>query len=188
MALFFISYSRADQVKVDAVVDALKAHNHSVWLDRRSIPVGHKWELAIGLGIAGADAVLVLVSKTSLASKWMRREIDLANERGGPIFPALLEPLKSSTLPAALRERQAIPLFPSLKDGLERLLDDLPPGTPDGRRIPFFVDHPRLPGFVGRDATLEALDRLLQTAGAVGVRPAAVSGKGGICKNQLEFE
>jgi hypothetical protein len=55
-------------------------------------------------------------------------------------------------------------------------------------RAPFRVPFLRNPGFVGRDDDLARLHDLLQKGGAVGVRPAALTGMGGIGKTQLAVE
>jgi len=53
---------------------------------------------------------------------------------------------------------------------------------------PFLVPFLHNPSFVGRDDDLEALHALLQKGEAVGVRPAALTGMGGIGKTQLAVE
>lgn len=53
---------------------------------------------------------------------------------------------------------------------------------------PFRVPFLRNAGFVGREDDLERLHALLQKGGAVGVRPAALTGMGGIGKTQLAVE
>jgi hypothetical protein len=52
----------------------------------------------------------------------------------------------------------------------------------------FVVPFLQNPGFVGRDDDLEKLHALLQKGEAVGVRPAALTGMGGIGKTQLAVE
>jgi hypothetical protein len=53
---------------------------------------------------------------------------------------------------------------------------------------PFLVPFARNPGFVGRAADLVKLHGLLQRGEAVGVRPAMLTGMGGIGKTQLAVE
>ena len=53
---------------------------------------------------------------------------------------------------------------------------------------PFHVPFPRNKGFVGREDDLARLHDLLQRDGTVGVRPAALTGMGGIGKTQLAVQ
>src|SRR5271170_6253942 len=57
-----------------------------------------------------------------------------------------------------------------------------------GEKAPFAVPFLRNPSFVGREDDLTRLHTLLQKGGAVGVRPAALTGMGGIGKTQLAVE
>src|SRR4051794_7478681 len=54
--------------------------------------------------------------------------------------------------------------------------------------IPFLVPFPRNPDFVGRSEDLEALHQILQEREPVGIRPAGLTGMGGIGKTQLAVE
>lgn len=56
------------------------------------------------------------------------------------------------------------------------------------KKAPFHVPFPRNPGFVGRKDDLEQLHRMLQEKRTVGVRPAMLTGMGGIGKTQLAVE
>ena len=68
-----------------------------------------------------------------------------------------------------------------------------PPGDRDDRhpppgQFPFFVPFPRNPDFVGRTDDLERLHATLQQREPVGIRPAGLTGMGGIGKTQLAVE
>ncbi len=54
--------------------------------------------------------------------------------------------------------------------------------------IPFFVSFPRNPDFVGRSNDLETLHAALRKREPVGIRPAGLTGMGGIGKTQLAVE
>jgi WD40 repeat protein len=61
-------------------------------------------------------------------------------------------------------------------------------GRPQLAAAPFLLPFLRNPDFVGRDDDLDNLHGLLQKGEAVGVRPAALTGMGGIGKTQLAVE
>jgi hypothetical protein len=67
------------------------------------------------------------------------------------------------------------------------VLDGKPKVAPT-QKAPFHVPFLRKPRFVGRADDLAILHDLLQKGGAVGVRPAALTGMGGIGKTQLAVE
>jgi WD40 repeat protein len=58
----------------------------------------------------------------------------------------------------------------------------------DGPEAPFTVPFPRNPDFVGRDGDLINLHQSLADAGTLGIRPAGLTGMGGIGKTQLAIE
>ena len=62
-----------------------------------------------------------------------------------------------------------------------------PEKTPPGQ-FPFFVPFPRNHDFVGRTDDLERLHATLQQREPVGIRPAGLTGMGGIGKTQLAVE
>jgi hypothetical protein len=121
----FISYSHQDKRFVDRLAKQLVAHNVNVWL--------HRWELSIGdslfekiqAAIEGASALLVILSKASVASDWCKKDFD-----GG--FLRELEGRKILVLPVLLDDCE-ITLFVRSKlyadfrknfdDGLETILD-----------------------------------------------------------------
>ncbi|WP_437607344.1 CHAT domain-containing protein [Sorangium sp. So ce834] len=66
-------------------------------------------------------------------------------------------------------------------------VEDSAPDRPRGE-APFFVPFPRNPGFVGRNAELAQLHRLLQEGDARSARPVMLTGMGGAGKTQLAVE
>jgi WD40 repeat protein len=74
-----------------------------------------------------------------------------------------------------------------VEEKLDRLGQELPTTEP----LPqpgIFIPFPRNPGFVGRSEDLERLNRSLQAQNRMGIRPAALTGMGGIGKTQLAVE
>ena len=85
----FISYAREDAEAARMVADALEKAKLSVWWDRR-IPPGKTWDEAIGRALDAAACVIVLWSRTSVESRYVREEAVRAASRNC-LIPVLLE-------------------------------------------------------------------------------------------------
>ncbi len=70
----FLSYSRRDLSVVQALATALSAKGLSVWLDRSGIREGDAYDTQIEDAIAQTRVVIVLWSKDSVKSHWVRAE------------------------------------------------------------------------------------------------------------------
>jgi hypothetical protein len=80
MTDIFLSYSHQDQEFADHVVGALEAEGFSVWWDH-AIPPGQTWDSFIAKGISEAKAVIVLWSRISASSDWVKEEASIARTR-----------------------------------------------------------------------------------------------------------
>jgi hypothetical protein len=89
MTYIFISYNRQDQAYAQHLRDALTARDLPCWIDDRINP-GDGWWDEIDRAIAGCACAVVLMTPAAKASRWVQREILLAEDRGKPIFPLLL--------------------------------------------------------------------------------------------------
>jgi adenylate cyclase len=81
MADVFVSYARADKVRVAPLVKAIEAKGWSVWWDPEINP-GQEFDDQIDAEIDAAKAVLVVWTPTSVTSRWVRGEAREAAERG----------------------------------------------------------------------------------------------------------
>lgn len=77
MAEVFVSYSRADESRVEMLVRALMAHGVSVWWDR-SLEQGAHFGALIRKEIGEAGAVVVCWSEAASQSQWVLEEADEA--------------------------------------------------------------------------------------------------------------
>jgi hypothetical protein len=105
-AAVFLSYSIADTQVVKAVADGLRKHGISSWLYQEDINPGEKWNMAIQRALSTADFLVFFMSKASMGSHWVQRELDLTIARWlsaqGDVYviPVLLEDVE---IPALLR-------------------------------------------------------------------------------------
>lgn len=81
MSDIFISYARKDQPRARMLADALAAKGWSVWWDPK-IQAGKAFDRVIEQAIAEAKCVVVIWSKHSVNSDWVRAEATNGLERG----------------------------------------------------------------------------------------------------------
>ncbi len=92
----FVSHSSVDKPFVDRLVADLAAHSVPVWYDKLDLRIGESIPGAIDAGLADATYFAIVLSKASVASAWVREELNAALmtqvARGGTfILPLLLE-------------------------------------------------------------------------------------------------
>jgi TIR domain len=125
MSSVFLSYARSDADMADRIAADLKAEGINVWLDRDRLRPGESWAEQIESAISKADFLLVLISRASLDSKWVRTEYQAAfrsaRETGGTrVIPVLLENV--SELPPFLAQIQYADFSKSYYAGIRSLL------------------------------------------------------------------
>ncbi len=102
MSDIFISYATKDRPRAEQLARALEARGWSVFWDR-TIPVSQTWPETIGQELDNAGCVVVLWSKASIESAWVREEADDAKRRH-ILVPALIENVR---IPIGFRSIQA---------------------------------------------------------------------------------
>lgn len=105
MASVFLSYSREDVAKAEAVAAALEGLGHSVWWDRQ-LHGGSRFTQEIEQALKGAQVVLVLWSRASVESAWVQDEAAEGRD-SGRLVPAVIDDCKP---PLGFRQYQAIDL------------------------------------------------------------------------------
>ena len=86
----FLSYSREDQARAKLFAEAFERDGFSVWWDV-ALRSGEAYDEVTEAALRAAKAVVVLWSKKSVASRWVRAEATLA-ERTKTLVPAMIEP------------------------------------------------------------------------------------------------
>jgi TolB-like protein len=92
LADVFLSYSRDDLPIARRFAKGFEREGFSVWWDAALIP-GDAFDEAIEAALNEAKAVVVLWSRTSVASRWVRAEATQADENR-TLVPVMIEPCK----------------------------------------------------------------------------------------------
>lgn len=103
MSDIFISYAREDKDKAKLLAEAFSQQGWSVWWDRQ-IPPGKSFDETIEAALNAARCVIVLWSKESVLSRWVKTEAAEGAQRG-ILVPILVEqvpiPLEFKRIEAA---------------------------------------------------------------------------------------
>jgi len=139
MSDIFLSYASADRDRAQRIAAVLEAQGWSVWWDR-TIPPGSTFDEVIEQALDAARCVVVLWSKTSAASDWVKTEAAEAARRK-ILVPALIDEVK---IPLEFRRVQAANLsawhgdtqYPELAILFRSIADYLAPRTAGPPRDP----------------------------------------------------
>jgi len=124
----FVNYAREDERVANAVANAIKKLGYATWLDKESLFAGQTWKLSINEAIDQSDLFVALLSRSSVSkigyvNAELRRALDrmiLMPERDVFVIPVRLD---DCSMPfTAMREMQYVDLFPTRKEGINRLL------------------------------------------------------------------
>ena len=105
MSDIFISYAREDRDKAKALAELFQQQDWSVWWDR-SIPPGRSFDEVIEEALGSAKCVVVLWSKNSASSDWVKSEAAEGLQR------KILVPVRigSANVPLEFRRLQTVDL------------------------------------------------------------------------------
>lgn len=114
----FLSYCHTDEQFVDTLVPELQTHL-KVWLDKISLLPGVSLLRQIAANIDAAVYVLVVLTRASVQSEWVRKEVAIADSQGARIIGLKID---DCTVPPEIRHLPYID-FAALGRvlGLERL-------------------------------------------------------------------
>ena len=100
----FLSYSRKNALIARQVRLALQDAGHTVWQDISSIKGGEQWLDAIDNGITRAYAMVLLLSKESWQSYWVKEEFTHAQRHSKHIIPVNIDGRK---IPFGMKSTQS---------------------------------------------------------------------------------
>ena len=126
----FVSYSHRDTAKVYPILDALYDCKYRLWYDE-SCETGNDFRDELRMRIENAEAVLLFVSESSMASPFCGMEIIVARENNKRLYPIYLD---TSAIPPAFQILLAN-THHSTSDNMDKLIRsmirDLPAVTMD---------------------------------------------------------
>jgi hypothetical protein len=120
----FISHSHQDKEFVDKLAAQLLMHNEYVWLDRWEIKVGDSLLDKVQGAIRSASALIIVLSKASVASEWCRKELNAGlmrelEEKRVVVLPLLLE---NCNMPVFLKDKKFADFRKDFDAGLRETL------------------------------------------------------------------
>lgn len=118
--LIFISYSRQESPFADSLIDNLEDRGFNVWVDYQDLTPAKPWLDEINRGIEAADIVLLVVSRTSMDSRFVSEEMQMALALKKRIILAIFEATK---LPPELEHCEWVDFRGSFKRGLNDLIN-----------------------------------------------------------------
>jgi hypothetical protein len=107
MKQIFLSYARDDYPFAHRLVGALRDVGVTGWMDNADIAAGTALGEAMRSAIKNSSAVVVLVSPTSLKSRWVEFEIGAGLALGKQMIPIVVEG-DWAALPEPLRNLQVL--------------------------------------------------------------------------------
>jgi hypothetical protein len=146
--MIFVSHASADDDFVKQLRETLESHHLSVWVDSRNLRGGSILNREVEQAIENARHVIVVLSLSTVNSRWVRREIETAlnvakrrKADGFRVIPLLLPGLAPSALENWFEEEPiAVPVQfgpGGLGEALPTILAAL------GERLPTDVQPPR---------------------------------------------
>jgi len=120
----FIAHSSRDNKISKKIAEALKEEGFAVWYDEWEIKVGDSISQRIGSGLQQGDFLVIILSKNSIQSQWVQRELSAALALEGKksmfILPVRID---GCEIPVLLQDRKYADFRKGFSQGLDELLD-----------------------------------------------------------------
>ena len=137
MEYTFISYSRTQLYFAEAIALHLQTWGFEIWFDLQQIGAGADWLSTLEAGYENCQRLILVVSQSALASKYVREEWDTALRNGREVILAVVEDVD---IPERLRECAVIDFRTDFKGAMKRLATYLTGNGPAPK------DHISAPG------------------------------------------
>jgi hypothetical protein len=139
MSSIFISYSSKDRDFTSKLATDLKSKGLNVWYDQWELKVGDSIIGKIGAAIKAQDYLVVVLSKASVKSQWVIKELGTGlmrelEEKRVVVLPVVID---DCDIPPLLSDKVYADFRSSYSSGLDRLLDAFP-----GRLFPSGISIP----------------------------------------------
>lgn len=137
LMIIFVSYSRKDSEVVARLVKKLEALGYEVWWDM-GIPGGTLWQKQIVMGLKKSSAFLLVVSRDSIKSNNVLKELTLASEKGKNVYPVFLHDVEvPEEMELALSGIQRLDFYSrDFATASAHLVKALEPGSPLPPELP----------------------------------------------------
>ena len=121
----FISYSHVDRTFVNKLAVHLVKNNAHVWVDSWELNVGDSIIDRVQQAIQESGALLIVLSKASVASEWCKKELNAGlmrelDEKHVVVLPVLIEDCE---IPVFLREKMYADFRNNFNVGLKALVE-----------------------------------------------------------------
>ena len=100
----FVSYSRRDQKQVLALTKLLERRGFKIWIDQHRLDGASLWPKEVTEALLRAKVFVLVISKASIVSQNVIRELSLASEESKTILPLQLEQVE---IPSSIRYQLA---------------------------------------------------------------------------------
>lgn len=121
----FVSYSHSDKDIVQEIVRRFESDGINYWLDDKDLLVGQVIDKAISEGIQKNWLFLIVLSPSSIRSKWVQREFDEASheevEGNKTILPVVCGGLERQEIPTRIRRKFYTDMSRNFETGYEKL-------------------------------------------------------------------
>lgn len=81
MSKIFLSHTSIDKPFVRKLAADLRNYGHTVWIDEAEINIGDSLIGKIREGLDSVDFIAVILSKASIESEWVKKELEIASNR-----------------------------------------------------------------------------------------------------------